>query len=116
MNRQLIAIVSASAFLGAAALPTTTVSAREQAQMRVRIGDLDLQSDRGAKAALRRIKTQSSRFCGDAYSYAWHSQRVATRKCQRQMVALAVSKLDAPIVTAMYQKSGRGPPVLLASR
>lgn len=116
MTRKLFAVASACAFLGAALAPTPSFAGEEQGQMRVAMGDLDLQSDPGAQSVLHRIKTASSIFCENDNRTRDLARTLESWKCRDRMTYLAVSKLDAPLVTASYYASGAKPPILLARR
>ena len=72
----------------------------EEAAMRVRIGDLNVHEEPGARAALRRIKFAADNFCG-AISGPLSVTR-ASKECRKEMTDKAVAKLDAPMVTALY--------------
>lgn len=88
------------------ALAAAGAAGAEEGAMRVRLGDLDLQSDQGARAALTRIRNASTSFCsGDGSARDLH-EIVQQQHCARRMTAKAVDLLDAPKVTAL---SGRGP-------
>ena len=84
--------------------------------MRVVTGDLNLQSDSGARTVLHRIKSASSAFCEDDNRTRDLGRKLEAWKCRDRMMYLAVSKLDAPLVTASYHASGAKPPILLAGR
>lgn len=116
MTRKLFAVASACAFLGASLAATPSLAGEEQASMRVATGDLNLQSDTGAQSALHRIKNASSVFCEDDNRTRDLGRKMESWKCRDRMMYLAVSKLDAPLVTASYQASGAKPPILLARR
>jgi len=116
MTRKLIAVASACAFFGAALAATPALAWEEQGKMKVVIGDLNLQSDGGAQSTLRRIKSSSSVFCEDDTRTRDLKRRLEAWKCRDRMMYLAVSKLDAPLVTASYHASGAKPPILLATR
>jgi UrcA family protein len=116
MTRKLFAVASACAFFGAAFAATPSFAGEEQGSMRVVTGDLNLQSDSGAQSVLHRIKNASSAFCEESIGDRDLRRRLESRKCRDRMMYLAVSKLDAPLVTASYQASGAKPPILLARR
>ncbi|MDB5427530.1 MAG: hypothetical protein JWR47_3361 [Phenylobacterium sp.] len=116
MTRKLFAVASACAFLGAAFAGTPSFAQSEQGNMRVQTGDLNLRSDSGAQSVLSRIKYASSAFCEDNAGTKDLARRMEARKCRDRMTYLAVSKLDAPLVTARYYNSGGKPPILLATR
>lgn len=73
----------------------------EEGVMRVKIGDLNVHTDTGARTAFKRINNAAREFCGPLQGYsATYSQEV--RDCRKDMVDKAVSKLDAPLVTALH--------------
>lgn len=84
--------------------------------MRVVTGDLNLQSDSGAQTVLHRIRNAASAFCEDDNRTRDLGRKLEAWKCRDRMMYLAVSKLDAPLVTASYHASGAKPPILLAGR
>lgn len=73
----------------------------EEATMRVRVGDLNVHEEPGARAALRRIKYAVNNFCGPINGYPLGITR-ASKECRKDMTDKAVAKLDAPMVTALY--------------
>ncbi|WP_332774245.1 UrcA family protein [Phenylobacterium sp.] len=116
MKSKLIAVVSASAFLGAAFVGTPAFAQEERADMKVAVGDLNLRAGTGAERALRRIKSASKVFCQDTARVTTLQERSNARACRDRMMYLAVNKLDAPLVTARYDESGARPPIILAER
>lgn len=102
--------IAAGALLFAAgAVPA---QAQEEDAMIVRLQGLDLQSEPGAEIALRRVKNAAVAFCG-APARRFVDKRV--RACREEMMGKAVHKLDAPVVTALYE-TRQGTRTLLASR
>lgn len=116
MTRKLFAVASACAFLGATLAGTPSLAGGEQANMRVSTAGLNLQSDDGAQIALNRIKWAASVFCEDDGGTKELARKAVARRCRDRMMYLAVSKLDAPLVTARYAQSGLKPPILMADR
>lgn len=104
-------IITATAALVLAAIGCGAASAQDPAQnaapysisdsaMTVRFADLNLSSDPGARAALRRIRNSSAAFCGE--EGARNLGVIAAQKdCVARMSAKAVGILDVPRVTAM---------------
>jgi UrcA family protein len=90
-------IVSAAVLV---ALMATAAHAEEET-MRVRVGDLNLQHQDGAKVALRRIKSAATSFCGGEVNTPLELSR-SFRSCRQAMTGKAVEQLDAPLVTALY--------------
>lgn len=84
--------------------------------MKVKVGDLNLGSGVGARSALNRIRVATRDFCSVEPGSRNLSVQAEARKCDAQMTYLAVKKLDAPVVTAMYEGSRTQPTVLLAER
>ena len=67
----------------------------------VKVGDLDLGGDDGARIALRRIRAAAEWVCGEA-PYAFDLPRYALyRNCVSGAVKAAVETLAAPRVTAL---------------
>ena len=132
MTCKLFAVASACAFLGAAFAGTPSFAQDqsfpqdqgqvqysangEQAQMKVPIGDLNLQSGAGARSALGRISSAATVFCSDDEGRTDIGHKMEAGKCKDRMTYLAVSTLDAPLVTARYYEAGGKPPIELANR
>jgi UrcA family protein len=100
-----VAVIGALAAAGLAQAQTDT--------MTVRVGDLNLASSRGAAVALQRINMAARAFCGDASPLDF-TGTAASAKCRRDLMGKAVDKMDAPLVTALYEKTA--PPVSLAAK
>lgn len=115
MTRRLIAAAGAFSLL-LVTLPSTPVVAEEVATMTVKVGDLRLGSEPGAERAYTRIRMAAKDFCGDDGTVRQLRRAAEVRKCKQRMTYLAVNKLDSPLVTARYMKSGSQPAILLASR
>lgn len=96
-------LTTLAAALAATAFMAGNVHAQEQHTMRVYIGDLNVQSEQGAKQALRRIRSEASDFCGPQDPTLRSYQGYKT--CTREMTAKAVAQLDAPRVSALYKPS-----------
>ena len=73
----------------------------EEGVMRVKIGDLNVHSDAGARTAFKRINLAARDFCGPLQGYS-ATYPAEVRACRKEMVEKAVTKLDAPLVTALY--------------
>ena len=73
----------------------------EEGVMRVKVGDINVHSDAGARTAFKRINLAARDFCGplQGYSAAYPAE---VRACRKEMTDKAVAKLDAPLVTALY--------------
>jgi UrcA family protein len=120
MARKLIALASATGLL-CATLATSAVAfpnqaADDTATMKVQLSGLNLRSGPGADRALIRIKNASRAFCGGSQNLLQLAQNAEAQKCKDRMMYLAVTKLDAPLVTASYTRSGAAPAIMLASR
>jgi hypothetical protein len=55
-------------------------------------------------------------FCDDDEGKMDIGRKLEARKCKDRMTYLAVSQLDAPLVTSRYYEAGGKPPVELAHR
>jgi UrcA family protein len=97
----------------ASAHPSGRQSTPDGAQV-VRYGDLDLAREQGARVLVARIKHAAHTVCGpeprvlDLGEYQRHGA------CVREAAASAVQRIDAPLVTAVYQ--GDGERIRLANR
>lgn len=114
MKHGLASAVAASVLPSAFMTPAS--GADVPGQMRVKVGDLNLESWSGALAALDRIHSASRQFCSVAPGDLNLSVQAKARKCDARMTYLAVTKLDAPMVTAAYENSYARPPIQLARR
>lgn len=103
-------VISVAALALALAASSSAASAQD-ASMSVRVGDLNLQSDTGAKAAYMRIRAASAQFCGGEGSRDLRTIS-EQRACVDRMSVKAVDGLAAPKVTALI---GRTSGVQLAS-
>jgi UrcA family protein len=103
-------VISAAAL--ALAFAASGAANAQDETMKVRIGDLNVQSDAGAQAAFARIRVASARFCGGEGSLDL-AVKAAQRACVDTMSSKAVDSLNAPKVTAL---SGRQSGIVLAHR
>jgi UrcA family protein len=126
MIRKLFAVASACAFLSAAFAGTPSFAqdrpvaknenwspfypTGEEEQMSVRTSGLDLQSDSGARITLARIKFAAVIFCGADDGIMGIERTLLVRRCMDRMTSLAVSRLDAPLVTDLFYAMGGKPP------
>jgi UrcA family protein len=102
-------VISAAAL--ALAFAASGAASAQDGTMRVRVGDLNVQSDAGAQAAFSRIRAASAKFCGGEGSLDL-AIKAAQRTCVDSMSSKAVDSLNAPKVSAL---SGRRPGIVLAS-
>lgn len=72
--------------------------------MIIRMSDLNLASEAGASAALRRIRSAADSFCGGRGERTLAAYR-RVGECRATMVGKAVKALDAPLVTAKHTDS-----------
>jgi UrcA family protein len=102
-------VIGVAAF--ALALAAAGAASAQDGTMSVRVGDLNVQSDAGAKAAFSRIRVAAAQFCGGegARDLGTIAQQ---RACVDRMSGKAVDSLAAPKVTAL---SGHSSSVVLAS-
>jgi UrcA family protein len=108
-------LLAATVGLTFMAQPASASIGAETASQTVKFRDLDLNQPEDAKALLRRIRRAATMVCTgsptlDAHTY---SSRTA-RNCIKQASGEAVTKVDHPVVTAMYD--GGPLPVQLARK
>lgn len=87
--------------LAVLALSMTSGAHAEEGIMRVKVGDLNVHTDAGARTAFKRINNAARDFCGPLYGYS-ATYPAEIRACRKDMVDKAVAKLDAPLVTALH--------------
>src|SRR4051812_2001502 len=108
------AALTASTFFGA-----MTAARAEDAQMRISLSGLRLDTAEGASAALARIRDGAVLFCGDEGSDRTSLDRtMLSRECQAVMTRKAIDQLGAPRVTALFSRQPfvRAPSIELARK
>lgn len=98
-------MLRASLLLLVAALAADPVSAeprRELIMTRVVVGDLDLGTEPGANAMLRRIKSAARELCALPRSELFRDTAGLEWKCRRSAMDAAVERLKAPKLTLAY--------------
>ena len=95
-----------SLLLFAAALAASPAAAAERRHdlmmTRVVVGDLDLATERGAAAMLRRIKSAARELCALPRSELYRNTEGLEWKCRRGAMDAAVERLHAPKLTLAY--------------
>ncbi|WP_293344860.1 UrcA family protein [Phenylobacterium sp.] len=94
-----------SLFLLAASLiaaPAAAEPRRNLTMTRVAVGDLDLETEAGAAAMLRRIKSASRELCALPRSEMFPNRSGLEWKCRRQAMDAAVERLQAPKLALAY--------------
>lgn len=112
---KIISIVTGFALLcslGAGAVPAHA-SDFDQVSIKVHVGDLDLSTSEGAKAALSRIHKAAQQICGPDQDLKDLNSRSQFDQCVSQAVDRAVASLDRPMVTAA--NGHHTPPVRIAA-
>jgi len=99
----LLALASAAALAAAPAFAQTDAAAPS---MVVRYADLDLSDPAGAHAMLRRIDVAAAEVCGGQPDIRDLGRLTAFQRCRAVAAHRAVSRLDAPLVTAAAQSAG----------
>jgi UrcA family protein len=75
-------------------------------QVRVPVGDLDLNSRAGADALIQRVSAAADRACGHPadLGVAGVMEQRARHACKANAVDRAVAQVDAPVVQARYAR------------
>jgi UrcA family protein len=76
----------------------------EVIQVRVPVGDLDLNSRAGADALIQRVTAAADRACGPPTSggVTGLMEQRSHKACEAHAVNRAVAQVDAPVVQARY--------------
>ena len=97
------AVVSALTFAAAAqAAPAIAPDAKV-----VSLAGLDLRSEAGAAAGLRRIEMASAKICGGEPNIQQLERHARYKACVEATVDRAVTSLASPQVTALHTDTGR---------
>lgn len=98
MKKFIYAAVAASAFLCA-----VQAAQAEEAQMRVKLADVNLATQAGAQTALARIQFSVADFCEKSMGRETLERAAVTDRCVAEMTAKSVRQLNAPLVTALLK-------------
>lgn len=77
---------------------------RELIFTRMTVGDLDLATDSGAAAMLRRLKNTAKQLCAIPHSEQFRNTEGLEWRCRREAMDQAVARLRAPKVTLAYSE------------
>lgn len=66
------------------------------------LGDLDLTTGQGARAALNRINAAATQVCGAKPAPSQLAAHAHYRACKKEAVDRAVAGMDNPLVTALH--------------
>jgi len=103
MSRSLVLAAATCAALALSALAPASAHAAAPAAQRVSYADLNLDSERGARLLLRRIRAAAETVCHAGSAplslRAWQ----AARACARQATGRAVAQVNDPTLTALYE-------------
>ncbi|HKR88653.1 MAG TPA: UrcA family protein [Phenylobacterium sp.] len=102
MPRTILPLLLASAVgLSAAGIATAApASDAETTTVRVRVADVDLSSEAGARVALRRITRAAGTICGDEADSRDLQRRALFQACVRGVVDETVASAHSPALAA----------------
>ncbi|HEY1878359.1 MAG TPA: UrcA family protein [Caulobacteraceae bacterium] len=102
MKTSLLTLALGASMLALVATPATSVSAQDvqKVSATVSYGDLNLSTREGAKAMYQRIKSTARKLCGAEPAISEFGAMDGWRACISDSVNSAVTRLDAPMVTA----------------
>jgi len=104
MPRTALALILAAAFSAGAARAAPSPIA-ETTTVHVRVADLDLQSEAGARVALRRITRAADAVCGDEADSRDLQRRAMFETCVRSVVDATVASARSPVFAALNGRS-----------
>jgi len=70
----------------------------------VRISDLNLASEQGARTLIRRVAAKASDLCAQTDSPLVRGAEQARRACVEKAIATSVARISSPTVTAEYTR------------
>lgn len=100
------AAVAAAAVAVLGLSPVKAAAEYETRSVEVPYGDLDLSREAGAQTMLNRIRSAAGTVCGSEPFILDLAERGAYVTCQRESVGQAVVDVNAPMLTALYQRGG----------
>lgn len=113
------AMVAALCAMGTAFVAASPAAAQsvETQTVRVSYADLNLNSDAGARAMLRRLRAATAEVCGERIGPRSLAEHRKIRACRTASIGQAVAELDNERVSTMFARlEGDAMPVLYASR
>jgi len=96
----LAAAIAVGAASAAAAAPPPA-PADERVSVRVPVADLNLQSEAGARVALRRITRAAGAICGDEPDSREMARQALFQACVRSAVDKTVAEADSPMLAQL---------------
>jgi len=82
----------------------------------IRISDLNLDTEQGARTLIRRIAAKAGDLCAQTDSPLVRGAEQARRACVAKAIATSVAKVNSPAVTAEYARLSTETPTLVAVR
>lgn len=101
MPRNILASLLAAAIAVGATSAAVAAPAQERVSVRVPVADLNLQSEAGARVALRRITKAASAICGDAPDSREIARAAMFQECVRSAVDQTVADAGSPALAAL---------------
>jgi UrcA family protein len=98
MSRTIIVLSAAALCLAA-----TSPACADEGVMKVRIGDLNLNSPAGAQAALARTIRAADQFCGGAPDLRQIDRARRAQACRDAMLDRAVQAMNVPLVSSLHR-------------
>lgn len=93
-----------AALATAAIFSGVTAASAEDAQMHVKVTDINLTTDAGAKSALARIRFSAAQFCERDAGRQSLERTALVERCVAEMTRKGVDGLNAPLVTALLRR------------
>lgn len=90
-----------AAALALAAAAAAAAQPAERISTRVEVADLNLQTDAGAEAALRRIQNAARQICGDQTGVRDLQRQEMADRCVRDAVNTTVASSHSPVLAAV---------------
>ena len=66
--------------------------------------DLNLAKNKDAKLLFMRLRNAAEDICGTTFDAATLYSRLQVEQCQKEAIGQAVSKIDKPLLTAVYDR------------
>ena len=93
-----------AALAGALVFAAAAGAQAEDARMRVKVSDINVTTEDGARTALARIRSGAAEFCDASAGRQGLERTAIVNRCVAEMTRKGVEGLHAPLVTALLDR------------
>lgn len=116
MNRLVLTACLAALIFGGLTSPAFAEDHMVVETGRVATRDLNLTTERGADALVRRVTARATDLCAPTDTPLARAHERVRRQCVAEAVARSLAQIDSPLIEAAYVRRYGAAPAALASR